>query len=99
MSDFLLDLSNNRHARRVIQRLGLPIPMPETLRRGGGSLVERPLHDASVLVAGPTNGELHAAIARTITRAGASVGTIESTAEVAAYAEAGEAWGRINYCW
>ncbi|MCO4744866.1 MAG: 3-oxoacyl-ACP reductase [Proteobacteria bacterium] len=94
MSDFLLDLSSNKRARATIQRLGLPIPMPESLRRGRGALVERPLHDAKVLVAGPVSGELHGVIAGTVARAGAEFGAIESAQEVAAYAEAGEAYGR-----
>lgn len=94
MSDFLLDLSTNKRARTVIQRLGLPIPMPEKLRRGRGELVERPLHDARVLVAGPLSGDLHGVIAGTVARCGAEVGAIESAAEVAAYREAGEAYAR-----
>ncbi|TNE88165.1 MAG: 3-oxoacyl-ACP reductase [Deltaproteobacteria bacterium] len=94
MSDFLLDLSGNKRARGVIEKLGLPVPMPENLKRGRGELLERPLHDAKVLVAGPVSGELHGVIAGTVARCGAEVGAIESAAEVAAYSEAGEAYAR-----
>ena len=38
MSDFLLDLGKNPRARRVIQSLGLPIPLPQSLRRASGPL-------------------------------------------------------------
>lgn len=94
MSDFLLDLSSNKRARATIQRLGLPIPMPERLRRGKGALVARPLHDAKVLVAGPVGGLFHELIANTVARCGAEFGAIENAADVPAYTAAAEAYGR-----
>ena len=34
MSDFLLELSKNPNARKLIQTLGLPIPLPQALDAG-----------------------------------------------------------------
>ena len=36
MSDFLLELGKNPNARKLIQSLGLPIPMPQALRHRDG---------------------------------------------------------------
>ena len=36
MSDFLLELGQNPTARKVIKGLGLPVPMPQKLRRADG---------------------------------------------------------------
>ena len=36
MTDFLLELSKNRRARALVHALGLPIPLPQSLRRDRG---------------------------------------------------------------
>ena len=36
MSDYLVDLGANKRARNVIKKLGLPLPLPQKLRRGDG---------------------------------------------------------------
>jgi 3-oxoacyl-[acyl-carrier protein] reductase len=90
MSDFLLDL--NPSARKVIKSLGLPIPMPEKLRRARGPHTERPLDHQTIVVGGV--GTLAGAIAETLTAAGASPMVIGDDALVTAFAEPGEAFGR-----
>src|ERR1019366_7688944 len=43
MSDFLLELSKNPRARSLIGALGLPIPLPQPLKRERGPWAARPL--------------------------------------------------------
>ena len=42
MSDFLLELGQNRIARQLIQNLGLPIPVPNPLKRATGPMQQKP---------------------------------------------------------
>jgi len=69
MSDMLLELGKNPNARKVIKSLGLPLPLPEPLRREKGAIKARPLHDRKIAVGGA--GELASVIAATVTAAGA----------------------------
>ena len=52
MSDFLLQLGGNRNARKLVKTLGLPIPLPQALRRATGPWEERPLADQTVVLGG-----------------------------------------------
>ena len=91
MSDFLLELGKNPNARKLIQSLGLPIPMPQALERARGPWEERPLAERNVLVGG--RGNLTAVIAKTLASAGAQpilFGDIDKKP----FDDAGEAWGR-----
>jgi 3-oxoacyl-[acyl-carrier protein] reductase len=90
MTDFLLD---NEAARRLIKTLGLPVPVPPKLSRARGPFEERPLHDRSVIVGEAGGGDLAAALAVTLTKAGASP-MVTSEALLAAFREPGEAYGR-----
>ena len=92
MSDFLLELGQNPQARRLIQNLGLPIPVPEMLRRAHGPYEERPLADR-VVVAGGT-GELAAVVADTLCRAGADPHVVGPESALEPYRDPGEAFGR-----
>jgi hypothetical protein len=58
MSDFLLELSKNPQARAVVSALGLPIPLPQPLKREQGPWVARPLADSSVAVGAAPGAEL-----------------------------------------
>ncbi|MBC8066810.1 MAG: short chain dehydrogenase, partial [Deltaproteobacteria bacterium] len=69
MTDFLLE---NDAARRLIQTLGLPVPVPMRLRRADGPVQERPLHDDTVVVGQFAHGPLADVLARALTSAGAS---------------------------
>ena len=71
MSDFLLQLSENPNARKVIKSLGLPIPMPQKLRRAKGPWQERPLDGDAVVFGVAPGGGLVEAVADTLAPAGA----------------------------
>jgi 3-oxoacyl-[acyl-carrier protein] reductase len=72
MSDFFLELSANPRARKIIKRLGLPLPMPQPLRRSRGPWEERPLHDQAVAVGAATGASLTGVMAATLPAAGAN---------------------------
>ena len=95
MSDFLLDLGQNPRARRVIQSMGLPIPLPQKLRRARRSWCERPLQDEDILVAHAHSSRgLGEVIATTLAAAGANPLVVGDSEQLAVYREAGEAHGR-----
>lgn len=90
MSDFLLELGQNKTARQIIKRLGLPIPMPQRLARAEGPLTERELEGQVVAYQAGPGAALAGAVAGTLARAGATA----MVADLAPFAEPGEAWGR-----
>lgn len=90
MSDMLLEIGKNPQARKLIKTLGLPLPMPEALRRERGAVGARPLQDRKVVVAG--KGELVGVIAETLAAAGADPHVEESIK--AAFVAPGETFGR-----
>lgn len=99
MSDFFLELGRNPTARKLIQTVGLPVPMPQSLRRAKGPAVQRPLHDQAVVFGAGPDGALAPALALTLTRAGAdphlaAVGDQAEPALQQPFAEPGEAYGR-----
>jgi len=93
MSDFLLELSKNPNVRKAVQSLGLPLPMPQVLRRGRGAWSERPLQDETVIVGGAPGGGLTEAIAKTLTHAGANPVLVDDVL-LPAFGDLGEAYGR-----
>ncbi|MGM0577871.1 MAG: 3-oxoacyl-ACP reductase [Myxococcota bacterium] len=94
MSDFLVDLGDNPRARKLIRSLGLPIPLPQKLRRPTGPWQERPLQDRDVLVACSDGADLDGAIADTLAPAGANPILVGEEDEARSYVEPGEAYGR-----
>ena len=93
MSDFLLELGQNKAARNLIQSLGLPVPMPQSLRRANGPRTERPLMDEEVAVGGGPDAQALAPLAAVLTEAGASP-FVTSDEHKLIFAEPGEAHGR-----
>jgi 3-oxoacyl-[acyl-carrier protein] reductase len=93
MSDFLLELGQNPNARKLIKTLGLPLPIPQTLRRADGPWEERPLHDYDVAVGAAGKGSLLPVIAETLTGSGANPHVVGDKA-AAPFASPGEAYGR-----
>jgi 3-oxoacyl-[acyl-carrier protein] reductase len=93
MSDYLVELGSRPAARRLIGRLGLPIPLPQKLARADGPLEERPLSDLPVFIGRLRGGELDRALAGPLAAAG-SVLFVDGEA-LETYREAGEAWGRM----
>lgn len=92
MSDFLLELGQNPRARKLIKSLGLPIPLPQALRRSKEPWEERPLHDHDILIGG--DGALGKYIAKTVCSSGANPFVAGGEAALEAYAEPGEGYGR-----
>jgi 3-oxoacyl-[acyl-carrier protein] reductase len=91
MSDFLLESAG---ARRVIQSLGLPIPLPQKLRRAHGAWRDRPLADERIVVASAAHGALGDVIANSLAAAGATPLVVGGAELLRPYREAGEAYGR-----
>jgi len=97
MSDFLLELASNPNARRMVKQLGLPVPMPQPLRRARGPWQERPLADRAVAVGGVTaKSAINGVLAHTLASAGANPVVVcdAGDALLADWVEAGEAFGR-----
>lgn len=92
MRDLLLDIGARPVARRLIARLGLPVPLPVRLRRSRGPWEAHPLADQTIVVgaAGPT--VLSATIAKTIAGAGAFAAVASGAADL--FHEAASAYGR-----
>jgi 3-oxoacyl-[acyl-carrier protein] reductase len=92
MSDFLVELNQNPLFQQVVRQLGLPLPMPEKLRRGRGPWPALPLADAKVVVF--SGGRLDADLADGLARAGASPHVVAAGPLPSVWRAAGEAWGR-----
>jgi 3-oxoacyl-[acyl-carrier protein] reductase len=94
MSDFLLELGKNPNARKVIQTLGLPLPVPQALERARGPWEERPLADRAVVVGNGPHAELEGALADTLARAGADPWLTGPGHDESVWKAPGEAYGR-----
>jgi 3-oxoacyl-[acyl-carrier protein] reductase len=92
MNDLLLQLGKNPQARRLIQTLGLPLPIPQSLARAKGPMEERPLHDYEIAIGG--QGELTDVLANTLARAGATALLTSGAHVPESYDRQGEAYGR-----
>jgi 3-oxoacyl-[acyl-carrier protein] reductase len=97
MSDFLLELSKNPRARALVGALGLPIPLPQPLKRDRGPWVARPLADAKVAVGGAAGAELIANLAETLAAAGADSYLSLPGGLAAAFVGPGETFGRPSH--
>lgn len=92
-TDFLLEISKNPTASRLVKSLGLPLPIPTVLERAEGPMETLELFDKTVLVGGTKNSAALADIARTITEAGANP-IVAANVDIAPFKEPGEAFGR-----
>ncbi|MDH5491683.1 MAG: hypothetical protein OEY14_07005, partial [Myxococcales bacterium] len=52
MSDLLLELSTHPRFRQLVRGVGLPLPLPQRLRRGSGPISARPLEGRRAVMAG-----------------------------------------------
>lgn len=71
MSDFLVQLGQNPQARRIIKSLGLPLPLPEKLKRDASPWQARPLEGNSVIVGAAEGSQLASHVAEALLSAGA----------------------------
>src|SRR4051812_243946 len=94
MSDFLLELSKNPNTRKLIQTLGLPIPLPQSLERARGPWQERPLADRRVVIGSTLGGKLSSVLAGGLASAGAEPILAPGWLDEAPFKAAGEAYGR-----
>jgi 3-oxoacyl-[acyl-carrier protein] reductase len=92
MKDLLLEIGKNPSARRIIKTLGLPIPLPEPLRREPGAMPARPLQDRKIIAGGA--GELVPVIAETLASAGAEAYVADSARNVFTARGKAEAFNR-----
>lgn len=90
MNDVLLEIGKNPQARKLVKSLGLPIPLPEPLRRDRAPWQARPLQDRAVVVGG--SGDLVPVIAEALAAAGADPWL--DGADAASFAGPGETFGR-----
>ena len=73
MSDFLLELGQNRIARQLIQNLGLPIPVPNPLKRAKGPMQAKPLAGQTIALGTSAGAELTSTLETVLSDAGATV--------------------------
>jgi 3-oxoacyl-[acyl-carrier protein] reductase len=94
MSDFLVELGKNPSLKKLVSSLGLPIPMPQALRRAKGPWEAHPLANRTAVVGAPTTGPVIAAVATALARSGADSWFVGEGAARDAFRGPGEAWGR-----
>ena len=94
MSDFLLELSKNPRARALVGALGLPIPLPQPLKRDLGPWQQRPLADARVAIGAAGGAELVPVLAEALTAAGADAFVNLPDSLASAFRAPGETFGR-----
>lgn len=95
MTDFLLELGKNPTARKLIKTVGLPVPVPQALRRAKGPAEERPLHDRDVVYGAGPAAAMTAVLAGALARAGADVHLFGGDAALREpFVEPGQAYGR-----
>jgi len=94
MSDFLLELGKNPQARKLLQRLGLPLPLPQALERARGPWEERPLAGCTVAVGAAKGGTLSPVLAVALASAGAEPLLYGEGVDREPFKAAGEAYGR-----
>jgi 3-oxoacyl-[acyl-carrier protein] reductase len=92
VSDLLLEIGRNARARRLIDSLGLPLPLPTVLRRGRGAIGPRPLADRAVVVGAAGEAALVGVLADALAAAGADPWL--AGADAAHFVAPGEAHGR-----
>jgi 3-oxoacyl-[acyl-carrier protein] reductase len=94
MSDFLVELGKNPRARALVQSLGLPISLPQALRRDRGPWRELPLADAKVAVGAVGGAELVPTVADSLAAAGGDPYLSLPAPLAAAFRAPGETFGR-----
>jgi 3-oxoacyl-[acyl-carrier protein] reductase len=94
MTDRLVQIGKNSTARKLIQTVGLPLPLPQDLRRAKGPMVAQPMADRTAVVGSSPGAGVAAALSVALSSSGAALIRCVSPEGAAAYDEAGEAWSR-----
>ena len=79
MSDFLIELGQNRFGRQLLQNIGIPVP--EQLRRATSPMKLKALEGRTVVIGKGPGAELVPTITSILTDAGATVNTDASPTE------------------
>ncbi len=93
MSDLLLNLGSNPRTRRLVKQLGLPIPLPQPLKREPGPMTARPLEGKAIFVSAAPSSSALPSVALTLAQAGASP-WLASAELLPGFHDASEAFGR-----
>lgn len=93
MNDFLLSVSKNSTARSVVKTLGLPIPLPQDLRREQRPRPQRPLDGRNVAVSLDPSSDLSDDLAEALAGAGADP-YVASSSQTAAFDDVAQSYGR-----
>ena len=96
MNDILLDVGRNPQLRKAFSAMGLPVALPQDLKRNSGPWPERPIHNRSVVVACPEGAQLSATLASALAPMGANphVVTYAGDSSLEPFVASGEAFGR-----
>ena len=94
MSDFFLELSKNPNTRKLVKTLGLPLPMPQNLKRAKGAREARPLQDQDLVFGAAGVSALTGVLARSLTAAGANPYLVGDETLTAEFKDPGDAHGR-----
>ncbi|MBF0227762.1 MAG: 3-oxoacyl-ACP reductase [Desulfobacterales bacterium] len=95
MSDFLLNLGKNSIARKAIKKMGLPVHLPQELKRPKKPWQDRPIQDFSVFTAQVRKTNLTQALAKSLAASGANTWLVGNKEIFQIYEEEGNAWGRL----
>ncbi len=79
MSDFLIELGQNRFMRQLMQNVGIPVP--EGLRRAQSPMKQKPLEGKTVVIGKGPGAELTPTLTSILTDMGATVSTAAQPAE------------------
>ena len=94
MSDFLIEIGANPTARNLINKLGLPLPMPQKLARATGPWEARPLENRTIVVGAATEATIFDVLAPALAEAGCAAVVEGPVGAGTPWAAAAEAWGR-----
>jgi 3-oxoacyl-[acyl-carrier protein] reductase len=92
MADLLVQIGRYPSARRMVGKLGLPLSLPQSLRRSSGAWEARPFAARVAVAGGAPGGALARVVAKTLAGGGAE--TSVAALEPGPFREAAEAFGR-----
>lgn len=94
MNDFLVELGAHPTARQAIKKIGLPLSLPQKLKRSQSPWDEHPLADLPVFVHHSKEAQLAPYLGRFLGKLGADITVFGDVQKAAPYQDCGEAYGR-----